>query len=144
MHSFHRLHAALALTSAALTACATTRAVDLERSPSEPRARVTLAPLVADDTIRLVPQAIEPMLPTADRLARRIEALLGERATVGVSFCVSPAGRVVKAELARTSSVPFFDHAVMTDIMHWRFVAQPGPEHLRTCQAATIVYYPRT
>src|SRR5690349_9323424 len=86
----------------ALGACATTRTVELAESARESRARVTLAPMLADDTIRLVPQAIEPMLPSADRLARVIEARLGERATVGVSFCVSPGGRVVKAELAQT------------------------------------------
>lgn len=132
------------LVSTSFVACATTRTVDVERPIGEPRARVTLAPLAVDDTLRLVPQAIEPMLPSADRLARVIEARLGDRATVDVAFCVSPAGRVVKAELARSSSVPFFDQAVMTDIVQWQFVAQPGPDHVRTCQAATIVYYPRT
>ncbi len=132
------------LVVAALSACATTRTVDLGEPSREPRARVTLAPLRADETLRLVPHAIEPMLPSADRLARAIEARLGERATVDVSFCVSPAGKVVKAELEQTSSVAFFDHAVMTDIVDWQFVATPGPDHLRTCQTATIVYYPRS
>lgn len=139
----HRTLYTTLLSTSLVAACATTRTVDVDRA-GEPRARVTLAPLVADDTVRLVPQAIEPMLPSADRLARVIEARLGERATVDVSFCVSPAGRVVSAELARSSSVPFFDQAVMTDIVQWQFVAQPGPDNVRTCQAATIVYYPRS
>lgn len=148
MPPHRRLHTALlstfVLSTSLVAACATARTVDVDRPAGEPRARVTLAPLAEDDTVRLVPQAIEPMLPSADRLARVIEARLGERATVDVSFCVSPAGRVVKAELARSSSLPFFDQAVMTDIVQWQFVAQPGPAHLRTCQAATIIYYPRS
>ena len=83
------------------------------------------------------------MLPSADHMARVIAARLGEKATVDVTYCVSPQGSVVSAELERGSSFPHFDHAVMKDIVDWRFTPQPGPAHLKNCQAATIIYRPR-
>ncbi len=126
-----------------LSACATTGALGTDREGPRARARVTLAPLTVEDTLRVMPHAIEPMLPSADRLTGAITARLGARATVDVTCCVSPTGAVVSAELARGSSYAPFDHAVMTDIVAWKFRAQPGPAHVRTCQAATIVYRPR-
>jgi TonB family protein len=105
-------------------------------------ARVTLAPLTAEDTVRVVPHAIDPMLPTADRLARVIANRLGEQAKVGVRYCVSPSGELVSAQLARSSSLRLFDNAVMTDISRWRFAVRPGPAGVRTCQQATIIYRP--
>jgi TonB family protein len=124
-----------------LSACATTGALGTEREPA-PHAKVTLAPLHADDTVRLVPQAVEPMLPSADRIAHAVEARLGGEATVDVRYCVSPTGKVTEATLERSSSFEAFDHAVMSDIVGWQFDAQPGPETLRTCDRATIVYRP--
>jgi TonB family protein len=126
----------------ATSACATTSTLDTSRDLG-PHSRVTLAPLTADETLRVIPHAIQPMLPSADHMARAIAARLGERATVDVTYCVSPQGTVVSAELARSSTFPHFDHAVMKDIVDWRFATQPGPAHLKNCQAATIIYRPR-
>jgi TonB family protein len=131
------------VSSLSLTACATTGTFGDSHEPRS-RARVSLAPLTAGETLQVIPHAIEPMLPSADRLSRYIVARLGERATVDVRYCVSPSGALVSAVLARSSSSPHFDHAVMTDIARWRFVAQPGPAHVRTCQEATIVYRARS
>lgn len=140
MPSHHVLYTAAVLLS--VSACATTTlGVDREAAP---RAKVTLAPLVADETVRLVPHAIEPMLPSADRLSHVIAARLGERADVDVRYCVSPAGQVISAELARGSALPAFDQAVMSDIVTWQFAVQPGPAHVKSCQTATIVYRPRS
>jgi TonB family protein len=107
---------------------------------TEPHARVVLAPLSADGTIRLVPHAIEPLLPSADRIARVVEARLGSTAMVDVRYCVSPQGRVTSAKLERSSSFDAFDQAVMADVIGWKFTAQPGPETMRTCEIATVVY----
>jgi TonB family protein len=130
------------LAVAVVSGCASTGVphIDHERGP---RARVTLAPIAADETVRVVPNAIEPMLPSADRVARAIATRLGSEATVDVRYCVSAAGKVVSAELARTSTYEQFDQAVMRDIVGWQFAAQPGPGSLRTCQDATIIYRPR-
>jgi len=127
-----------------VSGCASTGALHLDGESSAPHARVTLAPLTADETVHVVPHAIEPMLPSADHVSRAIIANLGAEASVDVRYCVSPAGRVVSAELARTSSYEPFDQAVMHDIVGWQFAAQPGPEALKTCQAATIIYRPHS
>lgn len=123
------------------SACATT-AMPKPFEPAAPHARVVLAPLSADGTIRLVPHAIEPMLPSADRIARVVQARLGDTAMVDVRYCVSPQGRVTAAKLERSSSFDAFDQAVMADVIDWQFSAQPGPETTRTCEIATIIYRP--
>jgi TonB family protein len=134
----HALYAVL------LTACATSASLGIDHEPSTPRARVTLAPLSADQSVRLVPQAVEPMLPSADHIARIVESRLGAEARVDVHYCVSPAGRVTEAKLERGSSLDAFDQAVMADIVQWQFAAQPGPDTLRTCERATVVYRPHS
>jgi len=122
------------------SACASSGTLGID--PQTPtHARVTLVPAVAD-TAQVIPQAIDPQLPSADRLARVIDARLGEQASIAVRFCVTPAGRVASAKLERSSTLASFDDAVLTDVQDWRFAAQPGPETLQTCESATIVYRP--
>ena len=123
------------------SACATT-GMPTNFEPAESHARVVLAPLTEDGTIRLVPHAIEPLLPSADRIARVVEARLGNTAMVDVRYCISPEGRVTEAKLERSSSFDQFDQAVMADVVGWQFTAQPGPDALRTCETATVVYRP--
>jgi TonB family protein len=124
-----------------LSACATTGALGVDREPSS-HARVSLVRLADDDTALVVPQAIDPQLPSADRMSRVIDARLGAEASVDVRFCVTPAGRITSAELQRGSTLAAFDAAVMTDVRDWQFAAQPGPDTLKTCEIATIVYRP--
>ena len=92
--------------------------------------------------MQLLPQAIDPQLRSADRLARTIDAQLGQQASVDVRLCVTPAGRVASATLARGSSLDTFDAAVLSDVQAWQFAAMPGPESLQSCELATIVYRP--
>jgi len=132
------------LTTVVLSGCASTGALHLDGEPAASHARVVLAPVTADDTVRVVPHAIEPLLPSADHISRAIAVHLGPEAAVDVRYCVSPAGKVVSAELARTSTYEQFDHAVMKDIVGWQFAAHPGPGSVRTCQAATVIYRPRS
>lgn len=124
------------------TGCATTGLPSNHESTEH--ARVELAPLRADDTVQLTPRAIEPALPSADRIARRIYAQLGDQASVEVHYCVSPAGKLTDAELVRGSSLRAFDDAVMADLRSWHFDVQPGPESVQTCDRATILYRPRS
>lgn len=124
-----------------MSACATT-GMPTNLEPAAPHARVVLAPLTADGTLRLVPHAIEPLLPSADRISRVVEARLGTTAMVDVSYCVSPQGKVTAAKLERSSSLDAFDQAVMADVVSWQFSARPGPDTVRTCEIATIVYRP--
>ena len=132
----------LLLAGLLFTGCATTGLGNTNREPVE-HARVQLAPLVADNT-RLVPQAVETPLPSADRIAHVIQARLGSQASVDVHYCVSPAGKVVGAELERRSDLEAFDQAVLTDILTWQFAAQPGPDSVKSCDRATILYRPRS
>ena len=128
-----------------LSACATTGTLGIDPQPSS-HARVELVPLAADGTTQVSPQAIDPQLPSADRLARVIDAQLGV-ASVDVKLCVTPAGHLASASLERSSSLAAFDHAVLSDVARWQFAAQPGPETLhgsplQTCEISTIVYRP--
>lgn len=123
------------------SACATTGTLGVDPQSSS-HARVELVPVTADDQSQVVPQAIDPQLPSADRLAHVIDARLGMQASIDVRLCVTPAGRVASATLERSSTMPAFDQAVMSDIAGWQFASQPGPETLRTCEIATVVYRP--
>ncbi|HEY5923448.1 MAG TPA: energy transducer TonB [Kofleriaceae bacterium] len=124
-----------------LSACATTGALGIDPQPSS-RGRVDLVPPAAEETAQVIPQAIAPQLPSADRLARTIDARLGERASVDVRLCVTPAGKLASAKLERSSSLASFDDAVLADVAKWQFAAQPGPATLQTCEITTIVYRP--
>jgi TonB family protein len=124
-----------------LSACATTGTLGIDPQPSS-HARVSLVPVASEDTTQLSPQPIDPQLPSADRLARTIDAQLGPQASVDVRLCVTPGGQVSTAKLERSSTLTAFDDAVMSDVAHWRFAAQPGPETLHTCELATILYRP--
>ncbi len=125
-----------------LTGCATT-GLPSHREPTQ-HARVELAPLRAGDTVQLQPRAVEPALPSADRISREIFGQLGDEASVEVHYCVSPTGKVTDAELERSSQLPAFDRAVMADLRAWHFEVQPGPESVQTCDRATILYRPRS
>jgi TonB family protein len=124
-----------------LSACATTGTLGVDHDPSS-HARVSLVPVSGLETAQLVPQAIEPRLPSADRLAHVIDARLGTEASVDVRFCVTPAGRLASATLERGSTLAAFDDAVLNDVRDWQFAAQPGPETVKTCEIATVVYRP--
>src|SRR5688572_20691282 len=123
-----------------LSACATTGTLGIDPQSST-HGRVSLVPVASDTmTAQLTPRAIDPRLPSADRLARVIDAQLGEQASVDVQFCVTPGGHVSSAKLQRSSTLAAFDQAVLADVAHWQFAAQPGPETVKTCERATIVY----
>ena len=124
-----------------LSACATTGSLGVDSQASQ-HARVELAPVSAQDTAQLAPRAIDPQLPSADRISHIIDARLGGEATAHVRLCVTPAGKVAEVRLEREGMLDAFDQAVMADVMSWHFAPQPGPETLRSCESATIVYRP--
>ncbi len=124
-----------------LGACATTGTATLDREArAGSRVRLDLVPH-ADGT-RVVPAAIDPRLPSADRVAHQIRAELGDAASIEVKLCVAPGGRVSSVEVLRSSTLAAFDDSVMADAMHWEFAAQPGPASVRSCERATITYRP--
>jgi TonB family protein len=122
-----------------VSACATTGALGIDPQTSQ-HARVELVPPAGDDTAQVFPKAIEPELPSADRLGRAIEVRFGDQASVDVHLCVTPAGQVSSAELRRGSTMDLFDQAVLSDVRDWQFAVQPGPASMKSCEIATIVY----
>jgi TonB family protein len=96
------------------------------------------------DTARVFPVAVDPQLPTADRMGREIRSELGEVASADVRLCVAPDGRVRKVEIVRGSSFAEFDQALVHDIADWQFSGMPGSSHanLQSCEVATINYRP--
>ena len=137
----HRVFHTALLSSVVFAACASTGSLGIDPQSST-HARVNLVPAVTADTSQVVPRALDPQLRSADRLARLIDAQLGERASLDVRLCITPAGRVSSATVERGSTLAAFDDAVMSDVASWQFAAQPGPASLRTCETATIVYRP--
>lgn len=85
------------------------------------------------------PAAIDPKLPSVDRIAHLVEAELGARASAELDLCVSRAGRVVAVSLARATSSPAFDRAVLHDVAEWEFAALATSGD-RICKRATISY----
>lgn len=125
-----------------LSACATTTGT-LEREPA-PRARVQLdlAPAAADHA-RVFPAAIEPRVPSVDRIHRDVRAQLGDEVVAAIDLCVTADGRVTKVALAQGTTFAAFDDALVRDAAQWRFAALPGHTtavRLQTCERATVKY----
>lgn len=134
---------ALLLGSLLFSACATT-GLPLDRAAASSGSRVTLDFTAHDtaDARATFPAAIDPRLPTADRIAPRIHTVLGDTATAAVKLCVAPSGKVSSVELEQGSSMDAFDRAMMTDIAAWQFAELPGPDRVKTCERFTISYRP--
>lgn len=129
------------LSAIMFTACATTTTPTLDRE-THTRSHLHLDLVPHADAARVFPGAIDPRLPSADRVAHQIRATFGDTASIEVRLCVAPEGRVTSVEVVRGSSLPAFDQLVIADAMRWRFAALPGPDSVRTCEQATITYRP--
>jgi TonB family protein len=86
------------------------------------------------------PRAIEPQLPSADRIARQIRDNLGDEALVSLALCVAPDGHVTKVAMLDGSAYGPFDAAVLDDAKAWQFAAMPGPDNLQTCERVKVRY----
>lgn len=128
----------LAVLVISLSACATA-ATGLDRETA-PRAKVQLDFSTEGRSDAVFPSAIEPALPSVDRMARQIRAELGEAAVASINLCVSPAGKVTNIEILESSSSAAFDQAVLRDAKAWQFETMPGPATLQTCERARIKY----
>lgn len=98
--------------------------------------RTASCAIKADASSPAFPEAIDPKLPSVDRIARLVEADFGARAAAEVELCVSPAGRVVAVSLVHATQSPAFDLAVLHDVAEWQFAASAD----RSCKRATISY----
>ena len=125
------------------SACAATTGTTTSLEPrAQTGSRVQLDLAAHPDATRVFPNAIDPRLPRADRLATEIRAELGDKASLEVRLCVAPEGRVTSVEVLRGSALADFDQSVIADAMSWQFEALPGPATAKTCERATITYHP--
>lgn len=131
------------LLSVSLAACATS-ATSMESREPAPRANVSLDFSAAGDADRAVfPAAIEPRLPSVDRIAHHVRARLGDQAVASLELCVAPDGHVTKVALLEGTSYGPFDVAVVRDVHTWQFAPMPGHsavKSLQTCERATVKY----
>lgn len=134
---------ALSLVSS-LSACATGGALDRSIDPTRGATTgVQLDFTARTDAVQpTFPAVVDPRLPSADRIAPRIRAFVGDNVTADVDLCVAPSGKVASVELARSSSYDAFDTAMMRDVATWQFASSHAPEALRSCDRFTISYHP--
>lgn len=131
----------LSIASIGLTACAA-GLVPADRDTAPRTTSVQLRFDHPSDAAAVFPKAIEPALPSVDRIQHQVRARLGDSASAEVDLCVSPAGHVTKVSLARSSNLAAFDSAVLRDAETWQFDAMPGPAALQTCSRAIVSYKP--
>jgi TonB family protein len=123
-------------------ACATTSSgLTGDQTERGPRAKVSLGAPPAS-TQRAYPELVDPAVPSIDRLAHSIRARLGAAATAELDLCTTPAGRVTRVALARSSSFEAFDAALVHDAEGWQFGAMPGPDSVQSCRRTTVTYRP--
>ena len=133
---------AIAVASLSLAACASTQTTLDHDTAMRAKVRLDLT-LTGDAAIPAFPSAIDPAVPSVDRISHSIRARLGETATAELELCVSPAGHVTKVALARGSTFEAFDAALLRDAESWQFATMPGPAGLQACRHATIAYRAR-
>lgn len=134
---FKSIVCSLSLSLSFLVACAAGGPGTAAR-PLEP-GRTASCAIKADPASPAFPAAIDPKLPSVDRIARLVEAEFGARAAAEVDLCVSRAGRVVGVSLVRATQSPAFDLAVVHDVAEWQFAASAAMAD-RICKRATISY----
>jgi TonB family protein len=129
------------LLSVALAACATA-GLPQSSDPLAPRSHVVLDFGAApnDDAQLVRPVALDPRLPSVDRIASQLHYELGDTAQATLKLCVAPAGNVTSATITQSSSSTAFDGALIHDITSWRFAATPGLANVQSCSVATVVY----
>lgn len=120
------------------SACASTTGV-MDRDVA-PRTGVQLALVPVADAVQVIPAAIDPRLPSVDRMATRIRYEIGSTVTAELSLCVNPDGNVTDVALIRTTGLAELDTAITDDVRAWQFAELPGASTLRTCQRATLAY----
>lgn len=121
-----------------VSACASTTGV-LDRDVA-PRTGVQLSLVPAPDAEQVIPAAIDPRLPSVDRMATKVRYEIGDTITAELSLCVSPDGNVTDVALAGSTGLSDLDTAILDDVRAWQFAELPGASTLRTCQRTTLAY----
>jgi len=135
---------ALVSSTLALAACAAGSTLGVDRLA--PRAsggvQLSLAGGADGSAPLALPTVVDRSLPSVDRISRAVYATLGDTASAQLDVCIAPSGKVTKLELARSSSMPELDAALLHDVKDWRFEAMPGPDTVQICERTQITYRP--
>ncbi|MBX3161053.1 MAG: energy transducer TonB [Deltaproteobacteria bacterium] len=123
-----------------LAACATGGLASDHDTAARAKVNLHLDTMPALGAEQVFPRAVAPELPSVDRISHQVRAQLGDRATAELDLCVSAQGSVTKVAIARSSSLPAFDNAVLRDAEEWRFESLPGPAAAQSCTRATVAY----
>ena len=125
-------------------ACATTGTTMETREPA-PRAKVLIDLASTSHERAVFPEALEPRMPTVDRVAHRLRAELGDAVLASLELCVAPDGHVTKVSLVEPTAHEQLDAAILRDAREWQFASQPGSTamttvKLQTCERASVKY----
>jgi TonB family protein len=133
----------LAIVSFSLAACATTGTGVSHDNAQRTGIHLDLSAPSPDEATHAFPAALDPRVPSVDRMAHALKARYGATTmTATLDLCVAPDGHVTKISIAEGSSYDAFDHALLRDVAAWQFASLPGPTSVQSCRRATIAYRP--
>ncbi len=108
---------------------------------AEPRSGLSVDLEITDAAAPSFPQRIATAATPrrANQLATRVVAELGGQARADLQLCVDAAGRVTKADVARSSGIGELDAVFATEARSWRY--QPlAATDATVCQKVEIAY----
>jgi hypothetical protein len=124
------------------TACATTGTTMESREPAQ-RAKIELELAAPAPDRAPFPAALEPTMPSVDRIAHQLRFELGDAITASLDLCVAPDGRVTEVALVTPTQHAPLDAAILRDAREWQFASRPGSTataKLQTCERASLTY----
>lgn len=133
----------LGLSLILFTACATTGTTTMEPREPGPHARIELDLAAPAPDRAPFPAAIDPTMPSVDRIAHQLRYELGDAIHAALDLCVAPDGRVTKVALVEPTKHEAIDAAILRDAREWQFASRPGStaaSTLQTCERASLTY----
>jgi TonB family protein len=124
------------------TACATTGTTMQSREPAQ-HARIELDLAAPAPDRAPFPAALEPTMPSVDRVAHQLRFELGDAVQASLDLCVAPDGRVTNVALVDSTRHEALDAAILRDAREWQFASRPGSTataNLQTCERASLKY----
>lgn len=125
------------------TACATTGTTTMESREPAHRAKIELELAAPAPDRAPFPAALEPTMPSVDRIAYQLRYELGDTILASLDLCVAPDGRVTEVALVTPTRHAQLDAAILHDAREWQFASQPGSTataKVQTCERASLKY----
>src|SRR5687768_4403377 len=125
------------------TACATTGTTTMQSHEPAQRAKIELELAAPAPDRAPFPTALEPTMPSVDRVAHQLRFELGDAIMASLDLCVAPDGRVTNVALVESTQHARLDAAILRDAREWQFASRPGSTataKLQTCERASLKY----